>query len=151
MHVLGRINKLAFNMYTITLYYVFYNFMIENVCIFYTMNRKYFERVIAVYLAVNKNSLFFSYFISVYFDSCSNRVKGLITAVWLASSSNPQFLLASEFSVISIRKVPPDKCSNKLEISFSAFSPARMSLKKLESEKIEIIIKGVTLNHLPSA
>lgn len=121
MHVLVQINILAFDMYTISLYYILCNFMTEKVCIFLVMNRKYFRRVIAVYLAVkNKNSLFFSYFISVYFDSYSNRVKGLITAVWVASSSSPQFLLPSGFSVISIRKVPPDKCSNKLEISFSS-------------------------------
>lgn len=121
MHIFVLINKPAFDMYTISLYYVFCSFMREKVCIFHVMNRKYFERAIAVCLAVkNKNSLFFSYFISVYFDSYSNRVKGLITAVWVASSSNPQFLLPSGFSVISIRKVPPDKCSNKLEISFSS-------------------------------
>lgn len=60
MYVLGLINKLAFDMYTISLYYMFGNFMTEKVCIFYIMNRKFFERVIAVYLAVkNKNSLFF--------------------------------------------------------------------------------------------
>lgn len=88
---------------------------------------------------------------SVYFDSCSNRVNVLITAVWVASSSSPQFLPPSGFSVISIRKVPPEKYSNKLVISFSAFSSTKMILKKLESEKIEIIMKRVALNHLPSA
>ena len=61
--------------------------MTEKVCIFFITNRKCFERVIGVYLAVkNKISLFFSYFVSVYFVSCSNRVKGLITAVWVAST-----------------------------------------------------------------
>lgn len=125
------INKLAFDMYIVPLCYIFGNFMTEKVCILYTMNRKYFERVIAVYLAVkNKNSLFFSYFISVYFDSYSNGVKGLITDVWASSSSSPQFLLPSGVSVISIRKVPLDKCSNKLEISFSSLFFCQDELEK---------------------
>ena len=96
-------------------------------------------------------SLFFSRFISVYFDSSSNRVKGLIPAVWAASPSDPQFLLPCGSSVISIRKVPLDKESNKLETSLSVFSSARMSLKRTESKEIETLMKGVALNHLPSA
>ena len=52
-------NKLAFDVYTICIYYVFYNFVMEKVCIFYIGKIKYFGRVIGVYLAVkNRNSFF---------------------------------------------------------------------------------------------
>ena len=85
MHVFVLINNFAFDIYAICIYYAFYSFMTEKVCIFFITNRKYFERVIGMYLEVKNKNSFFSYFISVYFDSCSNRVKGLITAVWVAS------------------------------------------------------------------
>lgn len=60
-----------------------------------------------------------------------------------------------DFSVISIRKLPPDKCSNKLVISFQAFllqnePENKWNQRNIENMMKEVALKRVYLVHLVS-
>lgn len=123
----------------------------EKVCIFYIGKIKYFGRVIGVYLAVKNRNSFFHISYEFILTAVVTESKVWSQLCGLHPHQVHSFCLPVDLVSFQSEKSPQTNAViNWWYIIFSLFF-YQDEPEKVESEKIEIIMKGVALNYLPSA